>query len=87
VDHPTHQDILDKLHLHDLRLVRVEERQSAMAGEQADQSRRLDTLSARIERLGDLIAGLSAQQRLILAFLAVGLPVIAGLELWDRLAQ
>ncbi len=79
------KDIMATLHSHDLRLTRVEERQSAMAGEIAEQTKRLEKLADKIEQLSNLASSLDGRQKLILAIITIGIPLIAGLEIWDKL--
>lgn len=77
------RDILATLHQHDLRLTRVEERQSAMAGEIAEQTKRLEKLADKIEQLSELAASLDGRQKLILTIILIGIPLIVGLEIWN----
>jgi uncharacterized coiled-coil protein SlyX len=94
IEIPNHQDILDRLHAHDLRLTRVEVQQSAMASEIADQTTKLEKLADKLEKLADkihslseLASGLDARQKLILAVITIGIPAILGLEIWAGLRR
>ena len=84
---PSHQDIITLIHAHDVRLTRVEERQSAMQGEQHDQSSRMDGLAAEVQNLAKMVTSMTAKQQVILWFVVVGVPIIAGLEIWDRIGR
>ncbi len=92
VEIPNHQDILDRLHQHDLRLTRVEVQQTSMATEITEQTGRLEKMGDRLDRLADkiesltLLAGeLDGRQKIILAVITVGVPLIISLEIWAGL--
>lgn len=92
IEIPNHQDILDRLHAHDLRLTRVEVQQQAMAGEITDQTSRLTRLADRLDalyqevaKLMALVSGLDGKLKLIVALAGIGIPAIIGLEIWAGL--
>ncbi len=92
IEIPDHKDILDRLHEHDLRLTRVEVRQQAMANEITEQTGRLEKLTEGMEKLADKVAaltaafsGLDGKLQLVLAIIVIGIPLIVGLEIWDKL--
>ncbi len=89
---PDHKDIIDRLHQHDLRLTRVEVQQTSMANEISEQTGRLEKMSDRLDRLSDkierltLLAGeLDGRQKIILAVITVGVPLIISMEIWAGL--
>ncbi len=89
---PNHQDILDRLHQHDLRLTRVEVQQKSMAHEITEQTGRLEKLTEGMEKLADKVAaltsafaGLDGKLQVVLAIIVIGIPLIVGLEIWDKL--
>ena len=92
VEIPDHRDILAKLHEHDLRLTRVEVQQTSMATEISEQTTRLEKMGDRLDRLADkierltLLAGeLDGRQKIILATITIGVPLIISLEIWAGL--
>jgi len=92
IEIPNHQDILDRLHAHDLRLTRVEVQQTSMAKEISEQTGRLEHMASRLDRLADkieqlaiLAGGLDGRQKLILTIIGIGVPLIVSLEIWAGL--
>lgn len=84
---PTHNDILTALHSHDVRLVRLESEVSAVQRDVIAQAGRMDKAAEKLEQLAEAVAGLEGTQKLIFWIVATGIPIIAGLELWDRLSR
>jgi len=85
VDQPTNQDIIAALHSHDVRLVRVEAEVNSLQRDVTAQAGRMDRATAKLEELAEAVAALTGTQRMIFWIVASGIPLIAGLELWERL--
>jgi hypothetical protein len=89
---PNHQDILDRIHAHDVRLTRVETQQTSMAREITEQTSQLEKLREGLEKLGDKIEQLmvaygsvDGRLKLVLVIIGLGVPAIIGLEIWAGL--
>jgi len=89
---PNHQDILDRLHSHDIRLTRVEVQQNAMAHEITEQTERLEKMDGVLGKMGDKVealmvkfAGMDSRLQLVLKILSLGIPAILALEIWAGL--
>jgi archaellum component FlaC len=92
VEIPNHQDILDKIHAHDVRLTRVETQQTSMAREITEQTTQLEKLREGLEKLGDKLerllvaySSVDGRLKLVLAVIGFGVPAIIGLEIWAGL--
>lgn len=91
-DVPTHRDILDAIHQHDVRLVAVEIKHENLATELAHQGRRIDLVNSKLDVVITGQTTMSVEhgkllvRQQILFWLAVTLlPLIAGLQVWDDL--
>jgi hypothetical protein len=85
MEQPTNGDIMGALHQHDLRLVRLEGKVDGLDRDVTRNGTRTDLAFQKLEDLAEAVAKLSGGQRLILLIVGVGIPLIAGLELWDRI--
>jgi chromosome segregation ATPase len=83
------QRIIDALQAHDRRLTRVEATLDEVSKSAQQRDDRLDRISARVEAIADLfgaqLATLTARQQILFWLAITLLPMIAALELWDRL--
>ncbi len=84
---PSNSDIITALHQHDVRLVRLEADMEGLQRDVTAQSGRMDRATAKLEELAEAVAGLEGTQKLIFWIVATGIPLIAGLELWDRIGR
>ncbi len=82
VEQPSHRDLLDELHAHDIRLTRLEAQQTAMATEISGQGRRLELLAEKVAELAEVISAMSASQKILFWLAVTLLPMIGGLEVW-----
>jgi hypothetical protein len=85
--HPSNADIIGALHKHDVRLVRLESDMEGLQRDVTAQAGRMDRAAAKLEELAEAVAAMSGVQRAILFIVASGIPIILGLELWDRLGR
>ena len=74
------QEIMQALHDHDRRLVKVETELHGLHKE-------VGVLRAQLESLIDHVGELKGSHKLILAIVGFGVPAIIALELWNRIIQ
>lgn len=84
-DTPSNSDIIQALHHHDVRLVRLESKVDSLDRDVTAQAGRMDRATQKLEELAEAVAGLEGTQKMIFWLVATLLPGIAVLELWDRL--
>lgn len=84
---PSHADIISVLHQHDVRLVRLESDMGSLQRDATAQAGRMDRAFEKLEELATAVAGLQGTQRMIFWIVATGIPLVVGLELWDRLGR
>lgn len=84
-DSPSNSDIINVLHEHDVRLVRLEGEVTSIQRDVTHQGTRMDRAAERLEQLAEAVARLDGTQKMIFWIVATLLPLIASLELWDRL--
>ena len=80
-------EIIRALHEHDVRLVRVEGIVGTLDRDMTAQAGRMDRASEKLEQLAEAVSALGAGQKMILLIVGTGIPLIAGMELWDRLSK
>lgn len=72
------QEILQALHDHDRRLVKVETELHGL-------HREVSVLRTQLAQLIGDVGSLSGGQKIILAIISIGVPLIAGLQIWGAL--